>query len=567
MTAQFHWVDWVVLVLYIAGTSWLADRLTSRGQTIRDFFLGGRKLPWWAVSGSIVASEVSGVTFVALPAIAFARGGNYTYMMLALGSILARLLIAYFLIPAYYRNEIYSPYDFMGRRLGPGVVKGASTIFLVGVVLGQGARLFLAAIVLDAITNIGTIPAIILLTLIGIGWTWIGGITSVVWTDVVQFGMIVLGAAASLMAVVVAVPGGIGGIIEAGRAAGKFRLWDFSISPTAEFTFWCGLFGFTFLTLGSHGTDQTMAQRFFCCRDAREARKAVIWSSVAMILPLIMLTVGVGVYAYFQHFPMTPAQVAKVSERSDYIFPVFILQAMPSVAKGLLFASIFSAATQTAAIAAMAQTGLSLYERARGVLSADDRHLLRLSRFFVVVAGIVICLMAVVSSQIEQYPDLLRLAMAMASYTYGAMLGILFLALLPVRRDGRGLIWGVSLTILLVFALNWQHHAWARAAIVVALLGIAVMSLALLRGELLKLVWVALGTGIVLAATFVRIDVGGVAQPIKLAFPWTFPLGAALTLGLGLALGRVPADEPLPDAATHVPATPGTAPRFREVRA
>ena len=364
MTGQFHWLDWVVLVLYIAGTSWLADRLTDRGQTIRDFFLGGRKLPWWAVSGSIVASEVSGVTFVALPAIAFARGGNYTYMMLAIGSILARILIAYFLIPAYYRHEIYSPYEFMGRRLGPGVVRGASVIFLIGVVLGQGARLFLAAIVLDAITNIGAVPAIILLTLIGVGWTWIGGITSVVWTDVVQFVMIALGATASVVAVIVAVPGGVDGIIEAGRAAGKFQLLDFSLSPTAEFTFWCGLFGFTFLTLGSHGTDQTMAQRFFCCRNAREARKAVMWSSVAMILPLIMLTVGVGLYAYFQQFPMNAAQLAKVSERSDYIFPIFILQAMPVVVKGLLFASIFSAATQTAAISAMAQTGLSLYERA-----------------------------------------------------------------------------------------------------------------------------------------------------------------------------------------------------------
>src|SRR5215216_2734913 len=238
VTGQFHWLDWVVLVLYIAGTSWLADRLTDRGQTIRDFFLGGRKLPWWAVSGSIVASEVSGVTFVALPAIAFARGGNYTYMMLAIGSILARVLIAYFLIPAYYRHEVYSPYEFMGRRLGAGVVRGASVIFLIGVVLGQGARLFLAAIVLDAITNIGAVPAIILLTLIGIGWTWIGGITSVVWTDVVQFVMIALGAIASLIAVVVTVPGGIDGIIAMGRAAGKFQLFDFRLSPTIEFTFW-----------------------------------------------------------------------------------------------------------------------------------------------------------------------------------------------------------------------------------------------------------------------------------------------------------------------------------------
>ena len=547
MTGQFSWIDWVVLVLYIAGTSWLADRLTDRGQTIRDFFLGGRKLPWWAVSGSIVASEVSGVTFVALPAIAFARGGNYTYMMLAIGSVLARLLIAWFLIPAYYRHEVYSPYEFMGRRLGAGVTRGASVIFLIGVVLGQGARLFLAAIVLDAITNIGAVPAILLLTLIGIGWTWIGGITSVVWTDVVQFVMIVVGAAAAVAAVIAAVPGGAHAIVEAGRVAGKFKLWDFSLNPTTEFTFWCGLFGFTFLTLGSHGTDQTMAQRFFCCRDAGEARKAVLWSSVAMILPAIMLTVGVGLYAYFQQHPMTPAQLAKVSERSDYIFPVFILQAMPTAVKGLLFASIFSAATQTAAISAMAQTGLALYERVRSAVT-DDRQLLRISRGFVVLSGIVIGLMAIVCSRIEQYKDLLRLAMAMASYTYGAMLGILFLALLPIRRDGRGLIWGVPFTILLVFALNWQHQAWARVLIVVLVSAIVVLSAPLLRTEWAKMGWVLLGAAVVLAATFVRVDVNGVVQPIKLAFPWTFPLGAGLTLALGVALGRTPA-EPVPEAA------------------
>jgi SSS family transporter len=565
VTGQFHPLDWVVLVLYIAGTSWLADRLTDRGQTIRDFFLGGRKLPWWAVSGSIVASEVSGVTFVALPATAFARGGNYTYMMLAIGSILARLLIAYFLIPAYYRHEVYSPYEFMGRRLGPGVVRGASVIFLIGVVLGQGARLFLAAIVLDAITNIGAVPAIVLLTIIGVAWTWIGGITSVVWTDVVQFVMIALGATASLVAVVVAVPGGVDGIIAAGRAAGKFQLWDFSTSPTAEFTFWCGLFGFTFLTLGSHGTDQTMAQRFFCCRDAREARKAVIWSSVAMILPLMMLTVGVGLYAYFQANPMTPAQLAKVSERSDYIFPIFILQAMPVVVKGLLFASIFAAATQTAAISAMAQTGLSLYERLRSAVT-DDGRLLRLSRGLVVLSGVIIGLMAVVCSRIEQYKDLLRLAMAMASYTYGAMLGILFLALIPVRRDGRGLIWGVSFTILLVFALNWQHQAWARWLIVALVSAIVILSAPILRREPLKLLWVLSGAGIVLAATFLRIDINGVAQPIKLAFPWTFPLGAALTLALGIALGRTPNEPSIPEPEP-APVARTPAGSLREARA
>jgi cytochrome c biogenesis protein CcdA len=175
--------------------------------------------------------------------------------------------------------------------------------------------------------------------------------------------------------------------------------------------------------------------------------------------------------------------------------------------------------------------------------------------------------MAVVCSRIEQYKDLLRLAMAMASYTYGAMLGILFLALLPVRRDGRGLLWGVPFTILLVFALNWQHQVWARWLIVVLVGAIGLMSLPMLRGEWPKLGWVLFGASVVLAATFVRVDVGGVAQPIKLAFPWTFPLGAALTLGLGLALGRTPNEPAIPEPATTTQATLGSARLLREARA
>jgi len=155
----------------------------------------------------------------------------------------------------------------------------------------------------------------------------------------------------------------------------------------------------------------------------------------------------------------------------------------------------------------------------------------------------------------------------MASYTYGAMLGILFLSLLPVRRDGRGLLWGVPFTILLVFGLNWQHQAWARWIIVAAVSIILVASVPLLRREWLKLGWVMLGAAIVLAATFVRIDVAGVEQPIKLAFPWTFPLGAALTLGLGVTLGRRPNESMPVDAENQRSGAAATTSALQEARA
>ena len=528
----FGWIDWTVLALYIAGTSWLADRLAGDKQTIRDFFLGGRRLPWQAVCGSIVASEISGVTFVSIPAFAFAARGNYTYMMFAIGSILARGIIGYVFVPAYYRREIYSPYEFMGRELGPAVDRATTSMFLLGGFLAQGARLFLAALVLDTITGMGIVFAIALIGAISVVWTWLGGITSVVWTDVLQFVILFVGALVALGAVIWAVPGGVSEILRAGRDAGKFQVFDFSFAPRAEFTFWCGLFGFSVLTLASHGTDQMMAQRLFCCRDEREARKAIVASSVGLLLPLLMLTVGVGIHAYFLHHPPSADQAAKIAQRSDYAFPFFILNAMGTGLKGLLFAAIFSAATATGTLAAMAQTALSSFYLPF-TRNRDEKHLLRVSRLFVLLAGIGLCGAAVLVDRLKDDRNLVSLALNMAAYTYGALLGTFLLALLA-RRDARGLGWGIPFSVLLVLAFNWQHIAWVRWPIAGAVAVLAAAGLVAFVREPLRLLLVLATAGLVLAVTYVRID----GSPLKLAFPWMLPIGTLVTFALGAALGR-----------------------------
>ncbi len=535
-----HWIDWGVMAAYILGTSWLAERLAGRGQTIRDFFLGGRRLPWWAVCGSIVATEVSGVTFVSLPAIAFAAGGNYTYLMLALGVILARFAIGYLFVPAYYRREIYSPYEFMGRRLGPAADRLSTALFLAGALLAQGARLFLAALVLDAITGLGVAWAVLMLGAISVAWTWMGGINTVVWTDVVQFAVIFVGALAALAAVVWTVPGGVPEIARIGREAGKFTLFNLDLDRTATFTLWCGLLGMPFLTMASHGTDQMTAQRLFCCRDAGEARKAVIWSSVSQILPVLMLTVGVGIYAYFRHHPMTREEAALVGFRQDYLLPVFIKRALPVGLKGLLFASVFSAATATSTLAAMAQTALVTFYKPFLKRPASESRMVFVSRLLVLASGAGLCAVALICGEIRQYPSILDLALSMAGYTYGALLGMLLLALLPAGRDARGLLWGVPCSVLLVFALGWQHHAWARAVLAPAAGAVAVTALWFLRREPLKAILGVAGAGLVVAVGFLKPFAGPDGNPchIKLAWPWHFPIGTLVTLGLGAALGR-----------------------------
>ncbi|MFN3484613.1 MAG: sodium:solute symporter family transporter [Planctomycetota bacterium] len=527
---SFQAADWAVLGVYLAGTSWLAEKLAGRRQTIRDFFLGGRRLPWWAVCGSIVASEISGVTFVSVPAMVYAAGGDFRYLLFALGSIAARVAIGFWVLPAYYRSEVYSPYEFMGQQLGPGIQKATTALFLLGGFLSQGVRLFLAALVLDSITGMGLPGAIAAMGAVSVLWTWLGGINSVVWTDLVQFVILFVGALAAIIAVAAAVPGGVGEIVEAGRQAGKFRWMDVSLDPTREFTLWTGLFGFGAMTLASHGTDQMMAQRLFCCASPREARRAIVASSVGLLLTPLMLFVGVGVFAYFRRYPMAPADAALVAERSDYVFPFFIRQAMPAGVKGLLFAAIFSAATATSTLSAMAQAMLGLVERRLRERGAGERTLVRLSQLFVLLAGAGLSGVALLCVQGYESKDLLRLAFKMASYTYGAMLGILLLALWPGRADARGLFWGIPLAILLAVNFTWRHVAAVSHGVAVACGVLAAWALVSLGREGPRALWaVAAAAGVAAVA---------LNPEIRLADPWLYPLGAALTFGLGRALGR-----------------------------
>jgi Na+/proline symporter len=375
---------------------------------------------------------------------------------------------------------------------------------------------------------------------VSIVWTWLGGINSVVWTDLVQFVILFVGALVAIVAVAAAVPGGVGEIFQAGREAGKFRWMDLSLDPGAEFTLWTGLFGFGAMTLASHGTDQMMAQRLFCCASPREARRAIVASSVGLLLTPLMLLVGVGVYAYFRRHPMAPADAALVAERVDYVFPVFIRQAMPVGVKGLLFAAIFSAATATSTLSAMAQAMLGLVERPLRERGLPERTLVRLSQLFVLLAGAGLCGVALLCAQLYGFKDLLRLAFKMASYTYGAMLGILLLALRPGRRDGRGLLWGVPLALLLSIAFSWRRVPAVPPAVAAACGILALSALVALGREWPKaLAAVAAAAGV--TAVAFRPD-------LQLADPWLYPLGAIVTFGLGRALGRkrLAASEPAP---------------------
>jgi Na+/proline symporter len=405
LSAKFTALDWAVVIGYLTLTTWLGARMAGKQATIRDFFLGGRKLPWYAVSGSIIATEISAVTFVIVPFIVFNPGGNFTYLQLGVfGSFFARIVVGYLLVPAYYEREIYSPYDFMGDRLG-GHVRGMTTaLFALGGMLAQSARVYLTAEILNVVMRaqllrlseaLGLTPlawAIIFITIVAITWTLIGGITTVVWTDTMLFLVFLVGALVALGTVVVELNGDWMEMLRVGWAAresgpwGKFTFfdveWRWPEAVTRPYTIWAAVIASTWGGVGAYGTDQLIAQRMFCCKGPREARWAIISSALSQVVTITVALVGVALFAFYREAPSAAELAANPTARThpefprlrgealelfegkgDRIFPVFIVEHIPPGLSGLIIAGVFAAAVSslTSILAALSQTMMSAF--------------------------------------------------------------------------------------------------------------------------------------------------------------------------------------------------------------
>lgn len=625
LSSQFTWIDWLVVVFYLAFTTWLGTRMAGRQASIRDFFLGGRKLPWYAVSGSIIATEISALTFVSVPSIVFKTDieGNFKYFQLGIiGTFLARIIVGYVLVPAYYKREIYSPYDYMGNQLGKPVRSMTSVLFSLGGILGQSARVYLTAEVLMVVlkdqlvwlngrTGVPALAwAIIFIGVVSIAWTLIGGITTVIWTDVILFLVFMLGAFVALGTVIYNLPGGIGEFFRVGWEAkgcgpwGKFTFFDFDISPIRQYTIWTAAIASTWGGLGAYGTDQLLAQRMFCCKNARDARWAIISSTAGQIVTFTVMLVGVGLYVYYRQTPPAEAVVQAVpveslpdfpmlrgealemyKESPDRIFPIFILQAIPTGLKGLIIAAVFAAAISSlmGILTALSQVVMAAFynplrERhlkrkgievsltsnleelgASGEPTAEDRRSVLVGRLMVLFWGVVLCLMAYLAKHVgEHYKSILDLGLAMVGFTGGALLAGFALAFLPLRIDGWGFMWSAPLSVISVFALVW-HQSWTHYVcwiFVAVLLGCWVWwnlyasggqseggaprpVIPLPAQALVLLAGIAM---VMLLSYYGYWDRGfdAAGQPIheKVAWPWYVPLGSLIAFVFGYLLAR-----------------------------
>src|SRR5215467_2701533 len=348
----FSALDYAVLAAYIVGITWFGSCFRKSHRTVQDYFVGQRRTSWIVISLSIVATETSTLTLIGVPALAYTEyarpelGGSFTYLQVVAGYIVARVVIGWLFIPAYFQGEMVTAYELLNRRFGSQAKHFAASLFLVMRALAEGVRVFAASLVLAAVLS-ASVPglphlwlwSIVIVGLLTLVYTFEGGIAAVIWTDLVQLVIYVAGSLVAAYMLVRLVPGGWSAIAADARAAGKLQAISWSFDVKVPFTFWAGIIGGCFLTMASHGVDQLLVQRLLTCRNQRESRLALIVSGFVVFAQFaLFLTIGVMLHAYYATNPLPPMAT------NDEIFPAFIVRRMPHGVAGLVIAAIFAAA-------------------------------------------------------------------------------------------------------------------------------------------------------------------------------------------------------------------------------
>jgi len=460
-------LDWLVIAAYMVGTvafgAWI-----SRNQTdVREYFVSGRTVPWWAVTGSIVATETSTVTFISVPGYAF--GGDFTFLQLAAGYLIGRIVISVLFIPAYFRGELLTVYQLLGSRFGGRMKRFASALFLVTRSLSDGFRLFATGLVLAALISGVPSQSVLIVSVLVMGvatiaYTYLGGMTAVIWTDVVQLVIYLVGAVAAAIVLVHAIPGGWSEVVATASAAGKFRVLDWTWSLTKGYTFWAGIIGGAFLTTATHGTDQLMVQRYLCSRSANEARVSLLTSGVVVFVQFVLfLTIGTMLYVFYLHAPGELSSITVAGRvQTDRVFPLFIVSHLPPGLSGLVVAAIFAAAMSTLSSSLNSSAAAAygdFYLPLRGGTGGTSD--LAVSRTLTAVWGVVQIVVALVAISFSK--RVVDEVLGIASFTNGVILGIFLLGTLTrvgQRAAFAGALTGaaVMLAVKLGTAVSWQWY-------------------------------------------------------------------------------------------------------------
>ena len=430
----FSVADWTIIVLYLVGIIGLGVWFGKDQRNTHDYFLGSKNIPWWAIGLSIVAAETRALTIIGVPGIAY--GSNLMLVQMILGYVIARVILAVVMVPHYLRGEIYSPYQLLANKFGPGARRTAGGLFLISETLAAGVRVYVVSIPIQLMLGVDVLTAILLFVVLSLVYTYVGGVKAVIWTDAVQFGLFLAGGLFTLFYLPTLVEGGWGRMWSEAAAAKKLVWFNGTFSLGAPVNIWMGLLGGTVQVMSSHGAEQLIVQRVLACRTVGDGRKALALSA-ALVFPLflIFLLVGVMLWVFYQHAPMAipiPEQKGGM-KANDFIYPIFMLTEVPSILKGFLIVAILSAAMSSVSSALTSLSSVSTMDFVKGAAgNRSDEYYLKFSKYSTVVWAAALIGVAYVSREVRFVFDA---AFSLRGLTSGALLGGVVLAVF--WRKGR----------------------------------------------------------------------------------------------------------------------------------
>jgi SSS family transporter len=446
------WLDYVVIGGYLLAITAFGSYFARFQRTTRDYFLTGQSVPWWAICFTIVATETSTLTFISVPATAYAS--DLTFLQLVVGYVIGRLIISAIFIPAYFRGDLMTSYELLQRRFGSRVKNLSAILFLITRSLADGIRLFATALVIAVVTQVPVTPAVVILGAAMIVYTVRGGASAVIWTDVVQLFVYVAGALVVFTALLMLIPGGWAEVVRVGTAAGKFRVLNLSTVLSQPYTLWAGVIGGIALTLSTHGTDQYLVQRLLSARSSQEASRGLILSGFLVFAQFVMfLLIGVMLFTYYQHVPL-PRTLA----RNDELLPTFIVTSLSHGAAGFIVAAIVAAALSPS-LNAMAATTVNDFYVKYFRKDADEATLMKVSRRWTIVWGVVQIGVALGAQWMQR--SVLDAGLAVLSYASGSVLGAFLLGtLVPSVEEGPAFIGMLAGLIVMTVVWGWTTVAF-----------------------------------------------------------------------------------------------------------
>ncbi|WP_026571822.1 sodium:solute symporter [Sediminibacillus terrae] len=442
---NFTTIDFIVLIVYVLGIAFFGAFFGKNQKSTKDYFLGGRSIPWWAIGLSVMATQASAITFIGAPGWGYSGGLERINTYINVPLVMAFLMVT--IVPFFYRTEVYTAYEYLERRFDAKTRSLTAGLFLVARGLATGVVLYAPALVLSVVTGWDVNVTIIIMAIIAVAYTVLGGISAVIWTDVIQMFVLWLGAALAIIKIISTMPDGFSGAMDIGAEAGLLQSLDFRFDLSVEYSIWAGVIGGFFMHAAYFGTDQSQIQRVLTSKSIKESKMSLIVSGL-FIFPQMMLFLIIGIMLYAFYSQAGSPGVENLNE----LFPLFVVNNFPVGITGLIIAGVFAAAMSSLDSALNSLSAVSIRDFYAKYFKKDasEGHYLKASRWATIFWGLYATVFAFFAGNLGPVIEVVN---EIGSYFYGALLGVFILAIFFRRANGTGAFVGVIAGMLAVWAV------------------------------------------------------------------------------------------------------------------